>query len=142
MLPSRAMTSPARSLPSAALRSAPFVLAALAVLATLAGCSKKPGGKCSVEAEAECRGKSAALTCHAGAWMELSCRGPKGCVTNGSVVECDESLAEPGDACDHENNVACTVDKTSSAKCTGGKWVKDEKCPKGCEVQGLLVKCE
>ncbi len=126
-----------RSLPTAATLGALLLL-----LAPASGCSKKPGGKCGVEAEAECRGKAAALTCHSGAWLELQCRGPKGCATNGSVVECDESLAEPGDACDHENNVACTVDKTSSAKCTGGKWVKDEKCPKGCAVEGLLVKCE
>ncbi|MBL8610989.1 MAG: hypothetical protein JNL38_26845 [Myxococcales bacterium] len=118
----------------------PLAVVALALLA--AACAKKPGGKCSNEAEAECRGKTAALTCHDKTWMELSCRGPKGCVTTGNTVECDESLAQAGDACDHEGNVACAVDKKASVKCDKGKWVADEKCPKGCEVTGLLVKCE
>lgn len=113
----------------------------LCLLLALAACGKKPGGKCSNEGEAECKG-DVALTCHSGTWVEIHCRGPKSCSASGAVITCDESLAQLGESCNQEKNVACAVDKKSSLTCTGGKWAKGETCPKGCDVKGNMVHCE
>ncbi len=114
----------------------------LCFVVALAGCGKKPGGKCENEGEAECKGHDVALTCHSGTWMEVHCRGPKACNQSGAVVSCDESLAQIGDACNQEKNMACAADKKSTLTCAGGKWVAGDACPKGCEVKGTMVHCE
>jgi hypothetical protein len=110
-------------------------------LATVA-CSKKPGGKCSVDHEAECKDKGSVITCHEGKWLEMACRGPKGCSMTGKSVDCDQSLATPGEACETEGNPACASDKKGTVKCDKGKWVADRKCDKGCEVKGNIVECD
>lgn len=114
-----------------------------AVMVLVAGCSKKVGGNCSQEKEAECRGGSQALLCYKGKWMEVQCRGPKGCSEKGGVIECDESLAQVGDGCHDEGNLACSSDKKAIVSCSQGKWTQKDACgSKNCVVTGNTVGCE
>jgi hypothetical protein len=117
---------------------------ALFGLLLVVGCKSKPGDSCSNQGEARCIDGTSALLCHEKKWTKNECRGPKGCKEVGSVVDCDESLAQEKDFCDHETNVACSVDKKVLLKCTKAVWVTDTKCtgPKGCSVSGTTVDCD
>ncbi len=115
-----------------------------ASVALVAGCKKEAGGSCSTEAEAACDGKTAALTCTGGKWEKTECRGPKGCSVTGALVDCDHSLAQLDDLCDHEGNYACSVDGKSLLQCKSKKFVLDEAC-KGnakCKVTGSQAGCD
>ena len=74
------------------------------------------------------------------------CRGAKGCVSQGSKLDCDFSVAMLGDACDEklEGHFACDADKKQIVRCSGGKFVADEACKKGttCQSGGGSTKCE
>ena len=98
---------------------------------------------CGTENEAVCDG-TGALTCTKGVWVKTECRGPKGCSVSQSFVECDHSLANADDVCDHEGNFACAVDSKALLKCTSGKFVVDETCTGGttCKVLGNEAGCK
>ncbi|MCU0689866.1 MAG: hypothetical protein MUF54_00555 [Polyangiaceae bacterium] len=113
----------------------------LACAALIAGCGKKPGQKCSTEGEAECTGTDKVLTCSKQVWTEIPCRGPEGCETVGAQVNCDMTFGQVGEPCDDDGNAACTPEKKSALKCTGGKWQHDGDCAGGCKVSGTIVEC-
>jgi hypothetical protein len=148
---------------SASLRSASFspvrlsAVAALllAALAVTPGCKKiseglatNPGDACSSAGEARCVGTDATLLCWeskgAKKWVRNECRGPKGCKTEARGVDCDETVAQVNEFCDHEGNLACAPDKKSLVKCQGEKWVADDKCTgkEVCKVSGSSIGCE
>lgn len=120
----------------------------LAGLALLGGCRKapEPGQACQAQGEAVCKDKTTFLECEGGKWQSVSCRGPDGCQTQGNVVRCDESLAQQGDPCGAREgeHFSCGTDKKSELKCKDGTWQLVAKCagPKGCEAQGMFVKCD
>jgi hypothetical protein len=114
------------------------VIVALSVAVVLLGaCKAKPGGKCS-GAGAMCTDKTQALFCIDDTFVVIHCRGDKGCAPSGSLVECDESIAVDGEACNAPDAIACATDGKSALKCDGKKFVVDETCkgPTGCKVEG------
>jgi hypothetical protein len=116
---------------------------ALSVVALFAmGCKKKAGDSCT-GAEGSCSNKGAALFCNNGKLAEMPCRGVGGCKTTGNIVACDNDVANLSDACDKEEDPACSVDKKTYLKCAGGKFVLDSACrgPKGCnwETKGNMT---
>jgi hypothetical protein len=79
--------------------------------------------------------------------LVAKCTGPKACELQGLFVKCDQSIATEGDPCEvakGDKSFACTADKKSELVCTEGSWKLAAKCggAKGCEVQGLFVKCD
>ena len=124
-------------------------IAALAlVCVALLGCKKDPkaGEACKTEGEAACKDKTGILTCKSGKWEEVACKGPAGCAAQGTIVKCDESLAQEGDACGNPDgdHYSCSVDKTHELKCEAGKWKKIGKCggPKGCVPGAVMIDCD
>ncbi len=126
---------------SAAVTALHVLLAALLVVAFV-GCKKKAGASCSTDREAECTSSITAMTCISGTWRELSCRGPKGCGTQASLVDCDQTLAMAGDSCETEDNFACAVDQKSTLRCEKTRWVMAHACPKSCAVKDRVVDCD
>jgi hypothetical protein len=114
--------------------TAGLVLLALSI-ALAGGCKPKVGGSCS-GAAAICEDKQTALFCVDDKYSELACRGEKGCVQDGAVVECDESIAEEKEACNSPDSIACTPDKKEALRCTNRAFVVDETCkgPTGCKL--------
>lgn len=82
------------------------------------------------------------MTCLGGTWRELSCRGPKGCTTQGSAVDCDQNYAAAGDSCETDGNVACALDRKSTLRCEQTRWVVGHPCAKGCAVKDRVVECD
>lgn len=93
--------------------------------------------------------KKTALVCRNGKFVVASnCKGKNGCRVTGDKgagfkVECDDSIATPGDPCDKEGHFACAPDEKQIVKCVGKKFVADDKCKKSekCAVKGELVGC-
>lgn len=93
--------------------------------------------------------KKNAIVCRSGKFvMASNCKGKNGCKVSGDKtagfkVECDDSIANPGDACDKEGHYSCTPDERQIVRCVGKKYVADDKCkPKEkCAVKGELVGC-
>jgi hypothetical protein len=87
-------------------------------------------------------GKSS-LKCDIGGWkVKRACLGPKGCSALGSSVECDDTIQEPGAACEREEEPACSTDGKTVLHCTSGKFTKSRACPKACKVDGTTISCE
>jgi hypothetical protein len=64
--------------------------------------------------------------------VENTCKGPKGCKVDGTKVHCDDDIADPGDACATEGDLACSTDKKQLLSCKSGKFKVDSACKKGC----------
>jgi hypothetical protein len=72
-----------------------------------------------------------------------ACRGPNACVIKEEPVEhkiefdCDDSVAQIGDACDTESEEACTADKKALLICKSAKFVAHKTCsgPTGCNYE-------
>jgi hypothetical protein len=109
------------------------VVGALLLGALLLACKKKVGDACT-GAEGSCTSTAGALYCKDGKYAEMPCRGAGGCKTTANVVTCDNDLANVGDACDKNDDPACSMDKKTYLKCSGGAFVLDSLCrgPKGC----------
>jgi hypothetical protein len=64
-----------------------------------------------------------------------TCRGPKHCRVfelpqeKKVQFDCDDSIANDGDACDTANEQACTADKKSMLVCKGNKFGSPTPCP-------------
>lgn len=114
----------------------------------LVNCRGKPvaGGKCTVVGKYVCSDPSSALLCQGGTFVNLPCRGPKGCTGRGSSSECDDDLASEGDACLSTLNesYACSVDHKKELVCKDGKFQLARTCkgPKSCAIQGDTVHCD
>jgi hypothetical protein len=85
-----------------------------------------------------------------------TCDGPAGCVSHpgGQAVDCDDSVAEPGDPCTSNGSMACNHDAKKLLRCgphvtcrlgshgahqyipSGGPpvFAEIESCPRGCKV--------
>ncbi len=124
-------------------------IASLALLlAALLACKSdpKPGADCKTEDEAVCQGKQSMVICKSSKWQVAACKGPEGCAQQGTIVKCDETLAQEGDDCGIQTgeHYSCSLDKKSQLKCEAGKWKMAAKCggPKGCEAKFPFVKCD
>jgi hypothetical protein len=109
-----------------------------------------PGDACREEDDYACSpDRKAALACRAGKFVQASlCKGPKACRVTGSKdqgfkVECDDSIAAPGDACEKEEHFSCSNDERAILKCKNKRFDVEEKCkPKEkCQIKGGSVGC-
>lgn len=127
------------------------------------GCSKVGEGEvcdqsvaetndvCNLEHDFVCTAdKKRMLECRQGHWVAAqSCLGDRGCTADDKKVVCDNSLANADDACNEENDFACSIDKTKALVCRGGKFVVTSQCKgkNGCRLSGdrssgLKVDCD
>jgi hypothetical protein len=84
--------------------------------------------------------KSDLLVCHAGRFEWRSrCAGPEACRAWGESARCDASVANEGDACPYETDLACTTDGRQ-LECGGGRFAVDPDAKpalgKPCTTQG------
>lgn len=87
------------------------------------------------------------LVCKAGKMtVELECRGPDGCKSEGGKLDCDLTIAQVGDTClkEMDGKNACSLDRKSIVVCKGGKFEVDEPCkpPEGCLATDGSIRCE
>ncbi len=132
---------------------------AVIVLVALAHCTPRPaaGDACRVPEQLICDGRDRALVCDArppdaspGAvvpssplprsWVEVSCKGARGCARVGGADECDDTLAADGDPCSRSPplDFACTTDLANALVCKEGRFGLWRRCrgPQGCQVVG------
>jgi hypothetical protein len=97
----------------------------------------KPDFACSPE------GKARVVCDRENAWkVDRSCLGEKGCTSSILGVECDSSVAPPGEACSKEGSAVCSTDGKTILECKGGKYLASKKCEKACKVNSLFVQCD
>lgn len=91
------------------------------------------GGTCEGDDHACTPDKKQMLRCSGGKLVVgASCRGPKGCSVEGQKITCDTGPQNVGEPCSGES-YECSTDKKVLLKCSGNKWVVDQKCgKKGC----------
>lgn len=107
----------------------------------------QPGDVCSTvdEGVAVCVGGKAMLSCRARRYERVECRGPGGCEMTGDQARCDQSVAEPGDACGPSSTkAACATDKARVLSCQDGKMAELYWCrgPGGCVSAGGKLSCD
>lgn len=105
-------------------------------------CREEENYACSLD-------RKLALACRKGHFVQASsCKGPKGCSVTGSKeqgfkVECDDSVAAPGDTCDKDEHFSCSADERAILKCKNRKFEVEEKCKtkEKCQIKGGQVGC-
>ncbi len=130
-----------------------LLLLALANLGAGVVACKKPralaeGDACLVS-RVECvAGAKAALVCgESGVFVQVPCRGPKGCAPGTAEVaaSCDFAVGAQGDACvtlPHKARVTCTDDARTGLLCQGGRLVPAVDCTRfDCRVDERRLEC-
>jgi hypothetical protein len=105
-----------------------------------AACAEPPPTPCA-EGGYECSADRATLMiCKQGHWAVAStCRGPRACSV-GAAVACDHSIAAPSDSCEAASEMACSTDRKTLLRCSGGTYQPAETCRNGClSTQGRLL---
>jgi len=106
----------------------------------------KPGDACSTDDEgsAACLDPKTMLSCHGGRYVAVACRGQRGCAEDGGRAECDESVAESGEACDHDDKKACSADGKRVLLCASGQMQTMYQCrgEQGCRVTAGKIDCD
>lgn len=87
--------------------------------------------------------KKSSLRCEAGGWkLWRKCLGPEGCTSSWNSIKCDDSVQEPGAACEGDDAAACSTDGKTVLQCKAGKFVTSRTCPKACKVTYSTIECE
>jgi len=86
---------------------------------------------------------SALLRCDGTTWApHRICRGPKRCTSSARFADCDDSIAEEGDACD-EGQRSCSADGAKLLLCAKGKITVESTCtPQRCRANDGYADCE
>lgn len=96
------------------------------------------GMPCATEGSGACSGdKKTVLRCEHGVMAEAAkCRGARGCSIAGSppAPVCDTTIAQVGDACQSDDEAACSVDGKQFLRCRDHVMTAMQACAKGCEV--------
>jgi hypothetical protein len=109
-----------------------------------------PGDVCREEDDYACSpDKKVALACRKNQFVQASlCKGPKGCRVTLTKeqrfqVECDDSVAAQGDACEKDEHFSCSADERAILKCKNKKFDVEEKCKprEKCQIKGGQVGC-
>lgn len=108
--------------------------------------SNQPGDACSKNNEgvAVCAGEDAMLSCRGRKFERVPCHGPRGCEMVGAQANCDQSVAEPGEACKKPNAKACSVDTTQVLACNDGRMTTHYYCrgQAQCSSAGGKLACD
>lgn len=101
------------------------------------------GAPCAAEGGYECTADRRALTvCRGGrAAIASTCRGARGC-TSGNAVDCDHSIAMPGDPCESPKEIACSQDGKAVLRCASGVYQLGEVCRNACLATSGRVLCQ
>jgi len=106
----------------------------------------RPGDACSTDDEgsAVCTSEKAMLSCRRGRYVAVRCRGSRGCTEEGGRAECDETVAESGEACGHDGKKACASDGKRVLVCTSGQTETKYQCrgERGCTVNQGKIDCD
>jgi hypothetical protein len=108
-----------------------------------AGCRPGVGSSCE-KGEARCLDSGRALACEGGQFIEVPCRGPKGCAAGANSIACDIQRSRSGDRCsrDEEGTAVCADEKRIMA-CRSGRFVSSPcRGPKGCALLGDRALCD
>lgn len=98
------------------------------------------GERCG-EGGAACTADGRMLRCVGGRLSAfVDCRGPGGCMSEGTRIACDQSMAAPGDACASDAS-ACSIDGAALLGCRDGRFVETHRCPGGCRVAEGAATC-
>jgi hypothetical protein len=104
------------------------------------------GDACSTDDEgsAVCAGEKAMLACRRGRHVSVACRGAKGCAEEGGRAECDETVAESGEACGHDGKKSCSADGKRVLTCAAGQTETKYQCrgPRACSVKAGKIDCD
>src|SRR5207244_2994763 len=94
------------------------------------------GDACTREGNHACSAdRKAMLECRGGAFRAaLRCGGAKGCVVGGAQIDCDDSIAAAGDACDQAGDLACSADAKSMLVCKAHAYALARACRSRCQV--------
>lgn len=120
---------------------------AVSIAVWLLAC-KKPaaGGACTSSGKFICTSATGGLICQNGTLQTLPCRGPRGCQGVGAAAQCDDDLAQAGDACQQmaNENYSCSTDHASELVCKDGKFVASRPCKghEACTVTGDIIRCD
>ena len=120
------------------------------VLLQAPGCRARPlaGEKCKAQGQLVCASGDRALICDSGAWVDVPCKGPRGCAragggagagnAPGGLDQCDDTVAAEADPCPRNPplDYACSVDRAEALVCKDGQFALWRRCrgPAGCEV--------
>jgi len=125
-----------------------FAVSLVVILSQCKGLKPTAGAPCMIgNNKFQCTDPSAALLCQGGKWVNMPCRGPRGCTGMGTSQRCDDDLAQAGEACMMEasgDNLACGTDKTTELTCVAGTWKTTRTCkgPKKCVITGTIINCD
>lgn len=101
------------------------------------------GEACAAEGGYSCTNDRRALTvCRGGRTVIAStCRGQRGC-SIGQAVDCDHSVANPGDPCESAKEIACSSDRRALLRCSGATYQFAESCRNACLSTSGRVLCQ
>ncbi len=106
----------------------------------------EPGDICTVDDEYACTpDKGRALHCVNGKYERyLECRGKGKCTQLGQQVQCDTSIADKGDLCKTQGQVACTSNSKEMVICRDGKFASYRFCrgELGCANNAANPSCD
>lgn len=96
------------------------------------------------EGAAICAGDKAMLACHSGKFETVPCLGPRGCQLSGAKANCDQSIANVGDACKKDHAKACSADGSRVLSCRLGRMSELYECrgEKRCTSEAGKLSCD
>ena len=119
-------------------------LGAISLLVAIQACTSKAGDACE-KGKGACKDNNTALACNDGKFIEVPCKGAKGCTIANDTLDCDLSGNQVGDICakDQEGEAQCAADGKSYLVCKSGKFaVTPCRGPGGCKYDGKTSKCD
>jgi hypothetical protein len=119
------------------------VLGLASLILVDSGCRAGVGGHCE-KGEARCLDGVRALACESGQFIEVPCRGAKGCAAGPNSIACDIEGSRAGDRCsrDEEGTAVCAGAQALMA-CRDGHFVSSPcRGRKGCALLGAQALCD
>jgi hypothetical protein len=115
----------------------------LVALASACKGTPKAGEPCSA-GHGVCADPKSMMACINGTFASIPCHGAAGCAAHGDASECDNSLAQAGDACDEIGDFACSQDGKAALSCKGYKFAVEGTCKGagGCALKKDGLYCD
>ncbi len=129
--------------PARRLRRSALIFAAWLALLLGASCRAGVGDKCE-KGDARCLDAARELVCENGKFIEVPCRGARGCAASERGVACDISKNRAGDRCsrDEEGSAVCQ-DARQLLACHGGVYeLVPCRGPNGCVMESEHALCD
>jgi hypothetical protein len=99
-------------------------------------CREEGNRACSVD-------HASLLACTAGKFaVALKCRGARGCRVGTDKVDCDDTIADVGDACEAASDTACATDGRTLLTCKDHQFAMARACKTKCAPQAGAIACD